>query len=84
MSMRRRPKEKRSELWIATGDPTRTPDHPFFDWLNAVVSARYSDTTPSYVASGWSFGAACGVFLRYSRPFEFDGTIESVDVRLGN
>ncbi len=38
MSMRRRPKEKQPEFWIATGDLARTPGHPFYDRLNRVLA----------------------------------------------
>lgn len=38
MSMRRRPTEKQPDLWIATDDLARTPGHPFYDRLNAILA----------------------------------------------
>lgn len=44
MSMRRRPKEKQPELWIATSDLARTPGHPFYERLNTVLAeARFDE-----------------------------------------
>lgn len=44
MSMRRRPKEKQADLWIATSDLAQTPGHPFYDRLNRVLAeARFDE-----------------------------------------
>jgi transposase len=43
MSMRRRPKDKQPELWIATSEMARTPGHPFYDRLNAVLAESKFD-----------------------------------------
>ena len=44
MSMRRRPKEKQPDLWIATSELARTPGHPFYERLNAVLAeAQFDD-----------------------------------------
>jgi transposase len=44
MSMRRREKEKQPDLWIATTDLVRTPGHPFYERLNAVLAeAQFDD-----------------------------------------
>lgn len=45
MSMRRRPKEKQDDLWIATTDLARTPGHVFYDRLNTVLAEAKFDTT---------------------------------------
>lgn len=45
MSMRRRPKEKQDDLWIATTELARTPGHVFYDRLNVVLAeAKFDDT----------------------------------------
>jgi len=43
MSMRRRPREKQPDLWIATSDLARTPGHVFYDRLNAVLAEAKFD-----------------------------------------
>jgi transposase len=45
MSMRRRPKEKQDDLWIATTDLARTPGHVFYDRLSAVLAESKFDAT---------------------------------------
>ena len=43
MSMRRRPKEKQDNLWIATTELARTPGHVFYDRLNVVLAEAKFD-----------------------------------------
>ena len=43
MSMRRKAKQKQPELWIATSDLARTPGHPFYQRLNAVLAEASFD-----------------------------------------
>jgi transposase len=38
MSMRRRASEKQNEIWIATSSLSRSPGHPFYERLNAILS----------------------------------------------
>lgn len=58
MSMRPRPKGKQPDLWIATGDLARTPGHPFYDRLNALLAEAKFDAfveercQPFYAADG--------------------------------
>lgn len=57
MSMRPRPTEKQPELWIATSDLARTPGHPFYERLNAVLAeagfdAFVEEQCRSYYAEG--------------------------------
>jgi transposase len=43
MSMRPRPKRKQPDLWIATSDLARTPGHPFYERLNALLAEAKFD-----------------------------------------
>ena len=43
MSMRPRAKERQPDLWIATSELARTPGHPFYDSLNAMLSESKFD-----------------------------------------
>ena len=43
MSMKRRPKAKQAELWIATSDLARTPDHPFYERVNQILAEAEFD-----------------------------------------
>jgi transposase len=43
MSMRRRDGEKQPELWIPTTEMARTPGHPFYDRLNALLAEAKFD-----------------------------------------
>ncbi len=45
MSMRRRPKDKQGDLWIATADLARPPGHAFYDRLNTVLAEAKFDAT---------------------------------------
>jgi hypothetical protein len=58
MSMRPRPRGKQPDLWVATGDLARTPGHPFYDRLNALLAEATFDAfveercQPFYAADG--------------------------------
>jgi transposase len=57
MSMSRRPTSKQGDLWIATSDLLRTPGHPFYDRLNAVLAkagfdAKAEELCAPYYADG--------------------------------
>ena len=43
MSMRRRAREKQPGLWIATSELARTPGHPFYERLNAILAEAQFD-----------------------------------------
>lgn len=57
MSMRRRPKSKQPELWIATSAIARTPGHPFYERLNKVLAeAKFDDYVEERCASYYREG----------------------------
>lgn len=57
MSMRRRPKSKQPELWIATSAIARTPGHPFYERLNKVLAeAKFDDFVEERCASYYGEG----------------------------
>jgi transposase len=78
MSMRRRPKEAQPEMWIATSD-LRSPGHPFYDRLNAVLrEAKFDhfveDRFERFYAKGKGRpGIAPGVYMRMLLVGYFEG-----------
>jgi len=43
MAMKRREEERQGDLWIATGDVARSPGHPFYRTLNALLAKEGFD-----------------------------------------
>lgn len=78
MSMRRRPKEAQPEMWIATSD-LRSPGHPFYDRLNAVLREAKFDRFVEdrferfYVKGKGRPGIAPGVYMRMLLVGYFEG-----------
>ncbi|MCY2959978.1 MAG: transposase [Planctomycetota bacterium] len=78
MSMRRRAKEAQPEMWIATSD-LRSPGHPFYDRLNAVLrEAKFDrfveDRFERFYAKGKGRpGIAPGVYMRMLLVGYFEG-----------
>jgi transposase len=79
MSMRRRPKEKQDDLWIATTDLARTPGHAFYDRLNTVLAeAKFDDTVeklcrPFYVEGKGRPSIPPSVYMRMLLVGFFEG-----------
>jgi len=79
MSMRRRPKEKQPDLWIATQDLARTPGHVFYDRLNKVLAeAKFDEFVeqlcrPLYAASMGRPSIPPGVYMRMLLVGFFEG-----------
>jgi len=79
MAMRRKPETKQPDMWIATSDLAKTPGHPFYDRLNAVLSAAKFDRfvearCERYYAAGQGRpGIAPGVYMRMLLVGFFEG-----------
>jgi transposase len=79
MSMRRRPKEKQPELWIATNEVARTPGHPFYERLNAVLAqAKFDEFVEDRCARFYAEGKGRpsippGVYMRMLLVGFFEG-----------
>ena len=78
MSMRRKRKEQQPELWIATSDLARTPGHPFYERINAVLAeARFDDFVEKRCARFYNEGGRPsippGVYVRMLLVGFFEG-----------
>ena len=78
MSMRRRPTEKQPELWIATTDLARTPGHPFYERLNAVLAKEGFDEfveehCARFYAAGGRPSIPPGIYVRMLLVGFFEG-----------
>jgi transposase len=78
MAMQRRPKERQPELWIATSDLARSPGHPFYERLNAVLGeARFDEFVEERCARFYKEGGRPsippGVYMRMLLVGFFEG-----------
>jgi transposase len=86
MSMRRRPKEKQPELWIATNSIARTPGHPFYERLNALLGeAKFDEFVEERCRHFYAEGKgrpsiAPGVYMRMLLVGFFEGLDSERDI----
>ena len=79
MAMQRKPAAKQPDLWIATSDLAKTPGHPFYDRLNAVLAEAKFDRfveerCEKYYAAGQGRpGIPPGVYMRMLLVGFFEG-----------
>ena len=46
MAMGKRERERQADLWLATSDLARSPGHPFYERLNALLAeAKFDERT---------------------------------------
>jgi transposase len=79
MSMRKRPTQHRADLWIAAGELSRSPGHPFYERLNGILAEagfdRFVEVCCSrfYVEGKGRPSIAPGVYMRMLLIGYFEG-----------
>ena len=79
MSMGKRERERQADLWLATSDLARSPGHPFYERLNAMLAAAEFDSRveelcrPFYARGKGRPSVAPGVYFRMLLIGYFEG-----------
>ncbi len=79
MAIGRRRRERQEELWIATGDLTRSPGHPFYERVKQLLAEAHFDEYVEKLCSKFYAGTVGrpglppGVYLRMLLIGYFEG-----------